>query len=55
MPKFMLVMCIYGIFATVTVLRDTRWVPWCIKKQNSQQRHHLGSFLQLLQKVKVSG
>ena len=30
MPKFLIVMCIYGIFATVTVLRGTRWVPWCI-------------------------
>ena len=27
MPKFLIVMCIYDIFATVTVLRGTRWVP----------------------------
>ena len=27
MPKFLILMCIYGIFATVTVLRGTRWVP----------------------------
>ena len=30
MPKFLIAMCIYGIFATVTVLLGTRWVPWCI-------------------------
>ena len=27
MPKFLIVMCIRGIFATVIVLRGTRWVP----------------------------
>ena len=27
MPKFVIVMCICGIFATVTVLRGTRRVP----------------------------
>ena len=26
MPKFLFLMCICGIFATVTVLRGTRWV-----------------------------
>ena len=26
MPKFLIVICIYGIFATVTVLRGSRWV-----------------------------
>ena len=46
MPKFLIVMSICGIIATVTVLRGTI--------QNSQQRHH-PSFLQLLQKVQVSG
>ena len=30
MPEFLIVMCIYGIFSTVTELRGTRWVPWCI-------------------------
>ena len=30
MPKFLIVMCICGIFATVTVLWGTRWVTWCI-------------------------
>ena len=34
MPKFFIVMCIYGIFATVTVLRGTRWVPWCRLSKN---------------------
>ena len=48
MPKFLIVVYIYGIFVTATVLRGTRWVIWCILKQNSQQRHHLGSFIQLL-------
>ena len=27
MTKFLNVMCICGMFATVTVLRGTRWVP----------------------------
>ena len=27
MPKFLIVICICGIFATVNVLRGTRWVP----------------------------
>ena len=39
MPKFLILMCIYGIFATVTVLRGTRWVLWqCLMylKTNSQ-------------------
>ena len=35
MPKFLIVMCIYGIFATVTVLRGTRWVPLCISKNKT--------------------
>ena len=27
MPKFLIALCVCGIFATVTVLRGTRWVP----------------------------
>ena len=27
MPKFLILMCKYGIFATVTLLRGNRWVP----------------------------
>ena len=27
MPKFLIVKCICGIFATITVLRGTHWVP----------------------------
>ena len=50
MPKFLIVMCIYGIFATVPVLRGTRALVYTLK-----QRHYLSSFLQLLQKVQVSG
>ena len=38
--------CIYGVFATVSVLRGTRRVPRCIKKQNFQQRQLLISFFQ---------
>ena len=34
MSKFLIVMCICGIFATVTVLRGTRWVPWCTLSKN---------------------
>ena len=30
MPKFLIVMCICDIFATVTVLWGTYLVPWCI-------------------------
>ena len=47
--------CIYGVFATVSVLRGTRRVPRCIKKQNFQERQLLISFFQLPKKVKVSG
>ena len=30
MPKFLIGLCICGIFATVSLLRGTRWVPWWI-------------------------
>ena len=37
MAKFLIVMCLYGIFATATVLRCTCWVhyPDISKKLNS--------------------
>ena len=54
-PKFLIANCIYGVFATVSVLLGTRWVPCCISKQNSQQRQHLGSFFSCLKKFKCLG
>ena len=55
MPKFLIVMCIYGIFATVKYIAGHSLGALMYLKTKTQQRHHLSSFLQLLRKGQVSG
>ena len=55
MPKFLIVMCICGIFATVKCIAGHSLGALMYLKTKTQQRHDLSSFLQLLQKVQVSG
>ena len=55
MHKFLIVMCICGIFATVKCIAGHSLSALMYLKTQTQQRHHLSSFLQLLQKVQVSG
>ena len=56
MPKFLIVMCICGIFATVKCIAEHSLGALMYLKTKTQcEGHHLSSFLQLLQKVQVSG
>ena len=55
MPKFLIVMCICGIFATVKCIAGHSLGALMYLKTKPQQLQHLSSFLQLLCKVQVSG
>ena len=55
MPKFLIAMCICGIFATAKCIAGPSLGALMYLKIKTQQRHHLSSFLQLLQKLQVSG
>ena len=51
MPKYLIVMCICGMFATIKCIGGHSLGALMYLKTKTQQRHHLSSFLQLLQKV----
>ena len=55
MLKFLIVMCICGIFATVKCIAGHSLGALMYLKTKTQQRHHLNSCLQLLKKVQESG
>ena len=55
MPKFLIVMCICGIFATVKCIAGHSLGALIYLKTKTQQLHYLSSFFQLLREVQVSG
>ena len=54
MTKFLIVMCICGIFATVKCIAGHSLGALMYLKTKTQQRHHLSSFLRMLRKVQES-
>ena len=54
MPNFFILMCICGIFSTVKCIVGHSLGALMYLKTKTQQRHHLSSFLQLLQKFQMS-
>ena len=55
MPKFLIVMCICGIFATAKCIAGHSLGALIYLKNKTQQLHYLSSFFQLLREVQVSG
>ena len=55
MPKFLIVMCIYGVFATLSVLRGTRWCPGVSKNKTLNSGNTSVVFFSCLKKFKCLG